>query len=83
MASTEIESWVLDTCRELGLLVEDAGDDFFGVGGNSLTAVRLIAKAEERFGEDCLSPDDLFECSAVKEIAAVIQTSRERSRVLD
>jgi acyl carrier protein len=83
MASTEIESWVLDTCRELGLLVEVPDDDFFGAGGNSLTAVRLIAKAEERFGEDCLSPDDLFECSGVKEIAAAIQASRDRSRVLD
>ncbi|MCQ4206643.1 phosphopantetheine-binding protein [Streptomyces longispororuber] len=83
MASTEIESWVVDTCRELGLLVEQPGDDFFAGGGNSLTAVRLIAKAEERFGEDSLMPDDLFERSTVQEIAATIQASRDRSRVLD
>ncbi|MFI6875964.1 phosphopantetheine-binding protein [Streptomyces sp. NPDC050400] len=83
MASTEIESWVVDTCRELGLLVEAPGDDFFAGGGNSLTAVRLIAKAEERFGEDSLMPDDLFERSTVQEIAATIQASRDRSRVLD
>ncbi|RII13407.1 enterobactin synthase subunit F [Streptomyces sp. YIM 130001] len=82
MASTEIESWVVDTCRELGLLVGSPGDDFFGGGGNSLTAVRLIAQAEERFGEDCLSPDDLFERSTMKEIAATIQATRDRSRVL-
>ncbi|MFD5514902.1 phosphopantetheine-binding protein [Streptomyces sp. NPDC127066] len=83
MASTEIESWVLDTCRELGLLVEGSGDDFFDTGGNSLTAVKLIAKAEERFGEDCLSPDDLFDRSTVKGIAATIRASRAPSRVLD
>ncbi|NEB78362.1 acyl carrier protein [Streptomyces sp. SID14478] len=83
MASTEIESWVLDTCRELGLLVDEVGDDFFGGGGNSLTAVRLIAKAEDRFGEDSLTPDDLFERSTLREIAATIRASLDRSPVLD
>ncbi|MFF8393062.1 phosphopantetheine-binding protein [Streptomyces sp. NPDC016172] len=83
MASTEIESWVVDTCRELGLLVEGVGDDFFLAGGNSLTAVRLIAKVEERFGEDCLPPDDLFERSGVGQIAETILANRERSQVPD
>ncbi|MFC7896893.1 acyl carrier protein [Streptomyces sp. NPDC057381] len=83
MSSTEIETWVMDTCRELGLLVEQPGDDFFAQGGNSLTAVRLIAKAEERFGEDSLPADDLFDRSSVEEIASTILANRERSRVLD
>ncbi|MFH9180235.1 acyl carrier protein [Streptomyces albogriseolus] len=83
MSSTEIEAWVMDTCRELGLLVEEPGDDFFAGGGNSLTAVRFIAKAEERFGEDSLPADDLFDRSTVKEIASTILANRERSRVLD
>ncbi|ANJ11830.1 phosphopantetheine-binding protein [Streptomyces parvulus] len=83
MSSTEIEAWVMNTCRELGLLVAEPGDDFFNAGGNSLTAVRLIAKAEERFGEDSLPADDLFERSAVAEIASTILTNRDRSRVLD
>jgi acyl carrier protein len=79
MANTEIETWVLDSCRELGLLVEGAEDDFFTTGGNSLTAVRLIAKVEDRYGEDCLPPDDLFERSSVGQIAATILANRERS----
>jgi len=66
------ELWVIEVCQELGLRVEAADGDFFEAGGNSLTAMKLIAKAEDRFGEDALPPDDLFAQSTVREIAASI-----------
>jgi acyl carrier protein len=68
----ELEQWVLTTCRDLGLPVESADDDFFEAGGNSLSAIRLIAQAEEAFGEDALSPEDLFARGAVRDVAASI-----------
>ncbi|QMU77044.1 acyl carrier protein [Streptacidiphilus sp. PB12-B1b] len=71
----EIEQWVIGLCRELGLTVEGAASDFFAAGGTSLQAMRLIAAAEERFGEDALPPDDLYEHSALGEIASVILKS--------
>lgn len=66
-----IQAWVLDACQDLGLSV-DAGSDFFRAGGSSLTAIKLIARAEESFGEDSLLPDDLFGNSVIREIAESI-----------
>ncbi|MGW7458895.1 phosphopantetheine-binding protein [Streptomyces sp. NPDC054797] len=74
----ELEQWVVTTCRDLGLTVEKADDDFFEAGGNSLTAIRLISQADETFGEDVLTPDDLFARSAVRDIAAsILQNTQE------
>jgi acyl carrier protein len=66
------QQWVVEVCREMGLPLENADDDFFDAGGNSLTAARLIERAEEEFGEDSLPPEALFESSSVGEIAAVL-----------
>lgn len=68
----ETERWVVGVCRELGLPVEGSDSDFFDAGGSSLAATKLIAKAEDRFGEDALPPDDLFAKSTVREIAESI-----------
>ncbi|MFG2873449.1 phosphopantetheine-binding protein [Streptomyces sp. NPDC048337] len=68
----ELEQWVVTTIRDLGLPVDNTDGDFFEAGGNSLTAIRLISQAEGAFGEDALSPDDLFARSAVRDIAASI-----------
>ena len=72
-----IQAWVLAACRDLGLSV-DAGSDFFRAGGSSLTAVKLIARAEETFGEDSLPPDDLFGNSGISEIAESIARNRRQ-----
>jgi hypothetical protein len=69
----QVDEWVLAACRELGLPVDGADADFFAAGGSSLTAVKLMAKAEEAFGEDALPPEDLFERSRVADIAATIR----------
>lgn len=69
----KIEFWLISICRELGLRVESAQSDFFEAGGTSLSAIRLIAQAEEHFGEDVLPPEDLFAQSRLHDIAACIE----------
>jgi acyl carrier protein len=71
-AEVEVEAWLLGALRELGLEAGGPQDDFFELGGTSLTAMRLIAKAEERFGEDALPPDELYERPGLRQIAAGI-----------
>lgn len=48
--------------------------DFFDLGGNSLTAVRLLARLEERLGEDALAPDAIFTDPTFGALAALIET---------
>jgi acyl carrier protein len=69
----EIENWVVEVCKDLGLPVTDTDSDFFEAGGTSLTAMRLIGKAEETYGEDALPPDDLYAESSLRDIAASIR----------
>jgi hypothetical protein len=67
------EQWVIKVVQELGLPLREGSDDFFVRGGDSMTATRLIGRAEEEFGEDSLPPDDLYAGSTVREIAATLQ----------
>ena len=67
-----VERWVIDTCRDLKMPIESADDDFFAIGGNSLTLMRLIARAEQDF-QIVLEPDELLEQSTVRGIAAVVR----------
>lgn len=76
LADQEIEAWVLEVCGDLGLRVQDPDSNFFAIGGTSMTAMRLIALAEERFGEESLTPDDLYEHSALRQIAKSIRGAR-------
>ena len=70
--AAEVQAWLLGALRELGLEAGGPQDDFFELGGTSLTAMRLIAKAERRFGEDALPPDELYERPGLRQIAAGI-----------
>ncbi|GGP93683.1 acyl carrier protein [Streptomyces roseolilacinus] len=74
----DIERWVVATCRDLGVDLDGADGDFFEAGGTSLAATRLIARAEARYGEDALPPDDLFADSGVRAIAAAIGRNARR-----
>lgn len=77
----ELERWVIDVCAELGVPLENADSDLFEAGATSLTAARLIARVEARFGEDALPPDDLFEQSTVRAIAASIHRNSPAAQV--
>lgn len=71
-SAPEIEAWVAETWRTLGLQVQDSTSDFFAVGGTSLAAARFIAGVEEVFGEDALPPEYLYETPTVQAVADVI-----------
>jgi len=72
MEPGQVEQWVCDVCRSLGVPVADPDDDFFAAGATSLTAIRFMAKAEAEYGEDCLAPEDVYEDSTIRGIAASI-----------
>lgn len=70
--AAEITAWLTEVFAELGLTPDESEDDFFALGGTSLSAMRLIARAEERYGEDALPPEDLYERPGVAQIAESI-----------
>jgi len=80
-AQVTIERWVIEVCRELKLPVDSAADDIFDLGGTSLTIMRIIARAEQDFGADVLSPDEIVESSTVAEIATTIRLNAEKAVV--
>lgn len=69
---TAIEQWVIDVCAQLGLPIAASDDDFFDAGATSLAVMRFIARTEEQFGTEALSPDELIEESTIRQIAATI-----------
>ena len=68
----QLREWVLEACQDLGLPLRNDEDDFFDAGGTSLSAAKLIGRAEEAFGEDALPPEALFAGSTVGEIVATL-----------
>jgi FkbM family methyltransferase len=46
--------------------------DFFDLGGDSLSAVRLVAQVEARLGEGVLAPDSVFTASRFADLAAAV-----------
>lgn len=46
--------------------------DFFHLGGNSLTAVRLLAKIENQLGEEIIEPDLIFTTTRFGDLADAI-----------
>ena len=54
--------------------------DFFDLGGNSLTAIVLLTRVEERLGQDVLPPETLFSSGSLRELAAAIEGTLEARR---
>jgi amino acid adenylation domain-containing protein len=68
----ELEARIAAIWREvLGLERVGRHDDFFGLGGHSLTSVRIAARLEREL-ERSLPPTILFEHPTVAELAAVV-----------
>jgi acyl carrier protein len=74
-----IERWMIKVCRELKLPVDSVDDDIFDLGGTSLTIMRMIARAEQEFGSEVLTPDEVVEASTVGEIATTIRLNAEKA----
>jgi hypothetical protein len=58
----------------------DAGSDFFELGGNSITAIKLLARVDAAYGDDALPPEALFSTGPLGEIAAAIARTLESRR---
>ncbi|MFJ6296273.1 FkbM family methyltransferase [Streptomyces griseoviridis] len=54
--------------------------DFFDLGGDSLTAVRLMATLEDDLGEDALTPDLIFTDSTFGALAEAVEASAAPQR---
>ncbi|KOV93032.1 FkbM family methyltransferase [Streptomyces sp. NRRL B-3648] len=52
--------------------------DFFDLGGDSLTAMRLLTRLEEQLGEDALEPDLIFTVGTFGALAAAVEASGEQ-----
>jgi acyl carrier protein len=49
-------------------------DDFFGVGGSSLSAVKFLSMMENCFGIEALSPEDLYRAPTFEAIVSKVET---------
>ncbi|MGV9612168.1 amino acid adenylation domain-containing protein [Nocardia xishanensis] len=73
--STPTEEVLADICAEL-LALDNVGadDSFFALGGDSITAIQLVSRAERR-GVHC-TPLQVFEHRTVAALAAAADTAR-------
>lgn len=72
-AMSATEQTVAEIWRDLfGITEVEGGNDFFELGGNSLTAIKFLARVEERFGLDALLPETLYEDARLSSVARAI-----------
>lgn len=71
-----IEKWLISEWKEL-LKTEDISteSDFFDLGADSLTVIRLLSRIEKMFSKNILDVDTLFVQSKLSQTAKVIYTS--------
>jgi len=71
--TTPTETVLAQMWRDLlGLTEVGPEDSFFDLGGTSLTAIKLLQRVETAFGEEALSPDDLYADPRLAAVAAAI-----------
>jgi acyl carrier protein len=68
-AAGPAEAAVLGMWTELGLHPDSADDDFFDLGGHSLTLVRFLARVQDAYGVE-LPVDRLFDADLTAAAAA-------------
>lgn len=70
---TATEEAIAEIWRALFGVTEVAvGDDFFELGGNSLTAIKFLSRVEERFAVDVLLPETLYEDARLSSLAKAV-----------
>ncbi|MEH2206891.1 MAG: phosphopantetheine-binding protein [Nostoc sp.] len=73
---TQTEKSLADIWIEIfGISDIKLDSDFFDLGGNSLTAIKLLSRIEDIYGEDVLSPDTLFSTGQLRQLAAAIDAA--------
>ena len=79
MNESAITSALIDLWQEaLGVDAVDADDDFFDLGGNSITAIRLIPLITERLGVEP-GVADIFENPTPRSLADALAGTGIRS----
>lgn len=73
-----ITVWIREVFAQLSVRIESDDDDFFVVGGTSLSAMQLISIVEERLGKDALTPEAFFDGSTVRAIADHLAAAHAR-----
>ncbi|MFF1477227.1 phosphopantetheine-binding protein [Streptomyces sp. NPDC058301] len=72
-AMTATEEAIAEIWRGLfGITDVAVGDDFFELGGNSLTAIKFLSRVEERFAVDVLLPETLYEDARLSSLAKAV-----------
>lgn len=68
--------WLVQLWEEL-LEVPDIvpESDFFDLGADSLTVIRLLHRVEQTFGKNVMNLNDLFEQSQLHQVARAIERS--------
>lgn len=68
--------WLIQIWEEL-LEIQDINptSDFFDLGADSLTVIRLLNRVEKTFGKNVISLNELFEQSQLHQIAKAIEHS--------
>lgn len=75
--SSTFEKKLINICQEIFWETEiNLQDDFYTMGGDSVSAMRMAAKVREQFGIK-LSPYDIFEHPNIKSLAEYISTLKE------
>lgn len=70
---TDTETWIAELWLEvLGAEVRSARDDFFDLGGGSLTAAQIVGRLRERFPDVAIG--DVYEQPTVQALAAYLDT---------
>jgi len=71
MTATELA--VAEMWRDLLRISKtDLNDNFFDLGGTSLTAIKLLQRVEKTFGTDVLSPETLYSDPRLGSVASAI-----------
>jgi acyl carrier protein len=70
---TATERTLAEMWRDLlGVSDISTSDDFFKLGGTSLTAIKLLQRVENAFGPDALTPDTLYGDGRLASVAKAI-----------
>ena len=69
--------WLLQACRDFNLPVNSAADNFFAIGGTSITLMRLVARVEQELGV-ALEPEEILDAESMADIAVVL-SNREHA----
>jgi acyl carrier protein len=70
------EATLAQMWRELiGVEAIEPTDDFFDLGGTSLTAIKFLQRVEKAYGPDVLTPDTLYEVRTLDGITDAIDAA--------